>query len=66
MVCQKTNPKAANQADLPAVRQINVTEMTLNQRRELFKNYLNQDGFTGFIKNKQNKQTYYIFKYENL
>ena len=66
MVCQKTNFKAADQNEERATRQINVTDLTPNQRRELFKNCFGQDGFTGFIKHKENKQTYYTFKYENL
>ena len=65
MVYQKSNLKAANQADPPVTRQINVTDLKPYQRRALFISCLNQAGFTGFIKNQADKQTYFTFTYEN-
>ncbi|MCW4024306.1 MAG: hypothetical protein NWF01_04630 [Candidatus Bathyarchaeota archaeon] len=43
----------------------NVTNMTPNQQRELFKEYMNQSGFSAFIKNQNNQQTQYTFHYKN-
>ncbi len=44
---------------------INVTDMTAGERRKLFANHINQDGFLGFIKSKEDTKTYYIFKYRD-
>jgi hypothetical protein len=62
MVCQTTKPI---QNVLPTTKQINVTNLTPSQQRELFINHLNQTGFTGFSKKVVGKQTYYIFTYKN-
>ncbi|MCW4023738.1 MAG: hypothetical protein NWF01_01725 [Candidatus Bathyarchaeota archaeon] len=43
----------------------NVTGMTSEQQRELFKECINQTGFTAFIKNQNKKQTHYTFHYKN-
>ncbi len=61
MVCSKT----MGQADSAEVRQVDVTDMAPDQRRELFRSCFDQDGFTGFIKSRAGKQTYYIFYYKN-
>jgi hypothetical protein len=42
-----------------------VTNLTPKQRRELFTQCINQDGFKAFIKNQNNKQTHYTFQYKN-
>jgi hypothetical protein len=42
----------------------NVTKLTTQQRRELFKACINQTGFTAFIKNQNNQQTHYTFQYK--
>jgi len=44
---------------------INVTDLTSNQRHQVFKDAINQNGFTGFIKyqGKNNNQTHYAFIY---
>ena len=62
MVCQTTK---TIQSDSPTTKQINVTDLTSSQQRELFKSCLNQAGFIGFTKTKIGKQTYYTFTYEN-
>ncbi|MGD6851826.1 MAG: hypothetical protein ACQCN6_07195 [Candidatus Bathyarchaeia archaeon] len=48
----------------PTTKQINVTDLTPNQQRELFCDCISQAGFTGFVKKKNGKQTYYTFTYE--
>jgi hypothetical protein len=53
------------QISTSATKRINVTDITSNQRRNLFINCINQNGFIGFIKNYERKQTYYTFYYEN-
>lgn len=45
-------------------QQFNVTNLTPQQRRELFAQCINQDGFKAFIKNQNNKQIHYTFKYK--
>jgi hypothetical protein len=62
MVCRTIKP---TQTAPPTIRQINVTDLTLSQQRELFINHLNQAGFSGFTKKKIGKQTYYTFTYKN-
>jgi hypothetical protein len=44
----QTRIKAVN--DSSTTKQINVTDLTCSQRRELFRDCLNQAGFIGFIK----------------
>jgi hypothetical protein len=46
-------------------KQINVTDLTPSQKRDLFVSYITQAGFTGFIKKKIGEQTYYTFTYKN-
>jgi hypothetical protein len=57
---QKTQPTKK-----PATKQVNVTDLTPNQRRQLFIDHMSQNGFSSFSKNHEDKQTFYIFKYEN-
>jgi hypothetical protein len=64
MICQKANLKKTDQSDL-AIWQINVTDLTPDQRSDILRNYFNRGGFVGFIKHCQNKQLYYIFIYRN-
>jgi hypothetical protein len=45
-------------------KQVNVTGLTLAQKRRLFTDYYTQSGFSGFIKKKTGKQTYYTFTYK--
>lgn len=45
-------------------KQINVTNLTQNQKRELFIEHLTRAGFTGFIKNAVGEKTYYTFTYK--
>ncbi|MDI9577863.1 MAG: hypothetical protein QM398_07005 [Thermoproteota archaeon] len=45
---------------------IDVTYMTQSRRRSIFIACMNRAGFSGFIKNIQNNQTYYIFLYTEL
>jgi hypothetical protein len=44
-------------------KKVNVTDLTLNQRHQLFRNAMNQIGFNGFIKyqDNANNQTHYAF-----
>jgi hypothetical protein len=53
-------------ADAPMNQQktkkYNVTNLTPNQQRELFKDCISQPHFTAFIKNQQNQQTHYTFQ----
>ena len=51
-------------ANTQTIKRFNVTNMTPSERRKLFVNRISQNGFTAFIKNKENKQTYYVFHYE--
>jgi hypothetical protein len=53
----------ASQSSLPATKQINVTNLTPKQQRELFCDCISQEGFTGFAKKKSGNQSYYIFTY---
>lgn len=46
------------------IEHIDVTGMSQHKRRLIFITYMNQNGFSGFIKQVQNNQTYYIFIYE--
>jgi len=59
------NPTQAKQTNQK--NRINVTELTPSQRRQLFKDAMNQTGFTGFVKHqdRQGKQTHYNFTYAN-
>lgn len=47
----------------PSETRINVTDMTKKQRRQLFRNYMNREGFIGFVKDQQGNQTQYVFYY---
>jgi hypothetical protein len=49
----------------PAVKRIDVTDLDQKQRRQLFLDRINQDGFTGSTKNQQAKQAHFISTYEN-
>jgi hypothetical protein len=62
MGCRTTKP---TQNHPPTTKQINVTNLTPSQQKELFINHLNQTGFTGFSKKVIGKQTYYTFTYKN-
>jgi len=44
-------------------QQYNVTDLTPDQRRELFVECMNQRGFEAFIKTQNNQQTHYTFQY---
>jgi hypothetical protein len=57
MVCQ--TPKNTQ----PTTKQINVTDLTPKQQRELFCHCISQAGFIGFAKKKVSNQTFYIFTY---
>ncbi len=57
--------KPSNEARALTTKHIDVTGMTLTQRHELFKNYMNRGGFTSFIKRREGKHTFYIFHYKN-
>jgi hypothetical protein len=52
------------QSNPPTTKQINVTDLTPSQQRQLFIDHINQAGFIGFSKEVIGKQTYYIFTYE--
>jgi hypothetical protein len=41
----------------------NVTKLTPKQRRALFAECVNQAGFRAFVKNQNEKQTHYAFRY---
>ncbi len=43
---------------------INVTNLEPDKRRSIFVDGMKRNGFAGFIKDKQDNQTYYIFIYE--
>jgi len=58
-----TNQKT-NLSKMSATKQVNVTDLTPNQQRQLFIDHMNQNGFSSFAKNCEEKQTYFIFKYE--
>lgn len=64
MATQKKELKPLSISTLSTTERINVTDLTLRQRRELFIDYVNQNGFKGFIKNDVNKQTYFVFCYD--
>jgi hypothetical protein len=57
MTC-KTKP--TNQTSI----RINVSDLTLDQRKKIFTDAMNQTGFTGFIEHQDKNQTYYIFTYQ--
>jgi hypothetical protein len=46
-------------------KQYNVTDLSPQQRRQLFRECMAQAGFQAFIKNQNNKQTHYTFQYKN-
>jgi hypothetical protein len=46
-------------------KQVNATDLTQKQKRELFCECLAQTGFIGFTKKKVCGQTYYTFTYMN-
>ena len=56
---------ANNSQSSTTTKQINVTDLTLNQKHDLFIIYITQAGFTGFIKKEIGEQTYYSFTYKN-
>ena len=67
MIYQRTKPtKPPSQTKPTTTKHINVTDLTPNQRRKLFIDCMNQNGFTSFTKNDENKQTYYTFHYETI
>jgi hypothetical protein len=43
----------------------NVTNLTPDQRRQLFIENMTQPNFCAFIKNQNKKQTHYTFQYKN-
>jgi hypothetical protein len=57
--------KARNPQNTPQVtKQVNVTNLTQNQKRELFIEHLTLAGFAGFVKNVVGEKTYYTFTYK--
>ena len=44
----------------------NVTTLTPSQRQALFEICMSQRGFSAFVKNQNNKQTHYIFRYQTI
>lgn len=66
MIYQRAKPlKTVTHTEMPVTKQVNVTDLTPNQRSTLFKTFLNQAGFIGVTKNQRvNGQTYYIFHYK--
>lgn len=62
-MCRKA--KQSKAAKNQAIVRINVTDLTLKQRRQLFIDAMNQVGFCGFIKhnNAGDRQTHYSFTY---
>lgn len=58
MVCQTTKTTQ------PTTKQINVTDLTPSQQRQLFCDHIGQAGFVGFAKKKTGNQTFYVFTYE--
>jgi hypothetical protein len=46
--------------------QVNVTNLTLTKKHELFISYLNKAGFIGFAKWQAGERTYYAFTYETI
>jgi hypothetical protein len=65
MMCQTKAAKTSKQTNRQTTKRINVTGMPLSERRRLFIRGISQTGFIGFIKSQENKQTYYIFRYES-
>jgi hypothetical protein len=59
-------PKIAKTQSNPTItKQINVTDLTVAQKQQIFINQINQTGFVGFAKRVIGSQTYYTFTYEN-
>jgi hypothetical protein len=49
--------RTAKNSQFPSTtEQINVTNLSAGQKRELFINYLNREGFMGFVKEKVGEQ----------
>jgi hypothetical protein len=61
MVCQTAKTPQSNQL---VTMQINVTDLTAKEQRELFCDCISQEGFIGFAKKENGKQKYYTFTYE--
>ena len=47
------------------VERVNVTDLTICEKRRVFVSFLSQLGFVGFDKKIVSNQTYYVFIYEN-
>jgi len=60
------NKKGSTQITSAVNVQVNVTDLTPNQKRQLFTDYYTQAGFSGFVKSKKGKQTYYTFNYKKV
>ena len=64
MIWQRTKPaNAPDQVDTQTTRRIDVTDLTPTQRRQLFADRFSQNGFVGFSKTCENRQTIYSFHY---
>ncbi len=73
MKTPNTHQPNNNQTRPQTTKRINVTNLTADERRQLFANYMNQNGFVGFIQTQRpgtdstegkiSQQTYYIFTY---
>jgi hypothetical protein len=65
MTCQKTKTApATNPTDKQTVKCVNVTKLTRRQRQKLFVDCMSQGSFSGFVKDEQNNQTFYVFCYK--
>jgi hypothetical protein len=51
------HPKQTPPQTKTKIKRIDVTDLTLMQQRQLFRDCLNQEGFVGFIKEQQHNRT---------
>jgi hypothetical protein len=53
-------------AQMTTTERVNLTNLTPNQQHKIVTTNIEQKGFRGYIKEKQNQQTYLIFQYEDV
>ncbi len=51
---------------MTTTERVNLTNLTPNQQHKIVTTNIEQKGFRGYIKEKQNQQTYLIFQYEDV
>jgi hypothetical protein len=58
-------PARENSTQMTTTERVNLTNLTPHQKHQIVTTNLEQKGFKGYIKEKQNQQIYLIFQYED-